>query len=660
MKNIGKFGGKLLAVLIAVMMVFQMVPASVYAEISVAGDPNVSEEEIQEGIVLSEIPDETDESEADAEEPDWYRNADDGIEFAVGELSSSDESAFRALLDDEYGAYEDGTKKYVIVKGFTVDLAQGSSAPEYPYTGVIEDLELLEGTTLYTLESGVLVPVDFTSGKDEDGKKFSSILLNELPSEFVLVAPVSPDDLTPRFGATLRQGATENENGDWVWDASYSDPGHSFIYRVTFALSGEGSRAAGSVEIKVPASILRDRDGGLCDVLDPSVPEWNDPDLTDDVLWVYRMETDEDGNEWIVVFNRLEMPAAQEGWVEFGYVMREKSYEYADYDPDGVGTDNNPNPCNASDVFTAELLIYGEPRAEKEAPPVCIDTHAVVTSQTKYRPTYYSSWQSSWGSKPADADQYTYLVWEIRTVIDNTTSPYDFTLKDLGLTDENGNAIEHTVYGYRLQGQTIFTLASDPDEGVTVYNLKQNYRYGRYDYVLTRLPKSEYPETSSYTVINKAMATVDPIDQVDQDTYAYSRKPYYFEGIGNYGGSPGSWAAGKIGLDYKGHQVYNSEDIRIFTLDRFYNMDAAGEPVDPDGTLDNLAYGVHTAGHPGRWTLDPNAGSNPTIDDYWVTPVTYIIEDETLQLRHFMSGTTFGPALTKEDYQLVWDPSSVP
>ena len=42
MKNIGKFGGKLLAVLIAVMMVFQMVPASVYAELSVAGEPNVS------------------------------------------------------------------------------------------------------------------------------------------------------------------------------------------------------------------------------------------------------------------------------------------------------------------------------------------------------------------------------------------------------------------------------------------------------------------------------------------------------------------------------------------------------------------------------------------------------------------------------------------
>ena len=435
------------------------------------------------------------------------------------------------------------------------------------------------------------------------------------------------------FRATLRSGATKNDSGDYVWTATNSYADHAFIFRVTYSLSGTYEYQPNAIEIRIPKSILLNRNGKSSDYYELSIPSYDAEGLTDANVFVYK----EDGDD-IVIYNRVKAPAAQNGYFEVSYRTSERTYEYADYDPSGTGTSNgNLNPKNGSDPFFATISIKqnGVEKTDKTKEiPVYIDTTAKITSTTKRAPTLYTTWNLAWGDKPADADDYYYLIWEVRSIISGTTQPYNFSLAD------NFNVTDGKVVGYRMQGQTGYTSNG------TVENLKTDYEYGRYDYVLTRHLKSTYDElvehAGHYRLINTVTATVDPFDQVDKDTDDKSSCSWTYEAP-KFVHPTGHFYMYKWGLDYRDDHVYDSEDIRRFDLSDYL------DPSKEMNTIPDLAYHTYVHGYPYPWTV-PAGKSMDEPENYGKEPVIYELIDNELYLKAISGSYT--DKLTANDYQI--------
>ena len=426
------------------------------------------------------------------------------------------------------------------------------------------------------------------------------------------------------FRATLRSGATKNDSGDYVWRATNSYADHAFIFRVTYSLSGTYEYQPGEIEIRIPKSILLNRKGELSDYYELSIPHEGDEGLTDANVYVYQ----EDGDN-IVIYNRIKAPAAQNGYFEVSYSTAERTYEYADYDPGHTGTETGSAPFSAEITITQNEVTQ---KAETAKIPVYIDTTAKITSTTKYVPTYYTDWNNSWGTRPDDAGDYYYLVWEVRSIISGTTQPYNFSLVDT-FNVENGE-----VVGYRMQGQTGYTSNG------TVENLKTDYEYGRYDYVLTRHLKETYDDlvaqNGRYTVTNTVTATVDPADQVDADTQAVSSRSWTYEAP-TFERPTGHFYMYKWGLDYRDDHVYDSEDIRRFDLSDYLD--------EKTNTIPDLAYYTYVHGYPYPWTV-PAGESMDDPASYGQKPVTYELIDNELYLKAISGSYT--DQLTANDYQI--------
>ncbi|MBP5256099.1 MAG: hypothetical protein J6Z80_03485, partial [Clostridia bacterium] len=329
--------------------------------------------------------------------------------------------------------------------------------------------------------------------------------------------------------ATLVTGATATPVAgetvpDYVWTPTTTNKDHAFKITVTYSMSGEFDYfEKNQIEIRIPISVLRDKAGGQADYYEMSLPLSDDPDLSDDNLFVYREEEDPETHEkYIVVFNRLPCPAAQHGYFDISYCTSKPTYEYQDYDPSGENyTDRNPS---ADFVATLTISRNGETKTQ-DSPPVhvYINTTAKITGQEKYASQkQFSSWDNSWGPKPLDDNgDYYYLLWKVRSYI-TATQRYDFSLVD------SFSIVDGELIGIRMQGQSSYKPITDPDCG-KLYNQTTSYPGGRYDDVITRHKKSTYNELTSYTFQNNAVGYVTPLDEVDPPTQASSTRRWAYE-----------------------------------------------------------------------------------------------------------------------------------
>ena len=363
--------------------------------------------------------------------------------------------------------------------------------------------------------------------------------------------------------STIVGGATEKDNGDWVWTPTNTNPDHAFKFNVTYSVSGQFDYfEAGQIEIRIPLTILKDQDGNPADYFEMSLPLFSDSNLDEDNVFVYRI--DETTNE-IVVYNRLPCSAAQHGYFEISYSTNKRTYDYQDYDPDGT----TPADRNPSADFQATLTINrdGETHSESSDPVhVYIDTNAKITKQEKNAPQKQydgaTQWQSNWGTKPADAGDYYYLIWEVRSTI-TATQRYDFTLID---TYDGGGEL----VAIKMQGQSTYVPVSDTDCG-KLYNQTTAYPSGRYDYILTRHLKATYDPQETYSFLNKSNGHVHPSDEVDPDTDANAQRRWTYEHPVFVPGSGVGLSFGKNGLDFNDKAVQNSESIRMFDLEPYHN-----------------------------------------------------------------------------------------
>ena len=416
------------------------------------------------------------------------------------------------------------------------------------------------------------------------------------------------------FTAALRSGA-QMKDGDWVWEADTQEADHRFTFRITYSLSGTFEYGPGDIEIRVPDKLLRDRDGNYADYIEAAVPEEGDPEINERTEFVCHR----DGGE-LIITNRAELPAAQNGFIEVSFLTSKKTMAYLDHGASGSG----------SDGFTAKIRVkHGTEIREAETEPIIvyIDTGAEITGIEKRPPNLYKCWQASWGDavKPAYPSNYYYLIWEVRSRIDMPTQPYNFSLED-----SLSSADEGVVLGFRMQGEEGFRPESKVDNIMRPAHKEYDERY---DYVLTAHPKEHFDQ-EDLEVRNYVTGCVDPIDQADQDSFAGSnRKWIYRKPV--FTVPEGHFMLWKRGNDFADRSVRSSEDIRDFSLNEFKSKRS--------DTIENLRFHVEQTGYPYPWTID---GDPEDPSSYGKRPVTYEIWDNVLTLNDDDA------PLRPEDYEL--------
>lgn len=463
--------------------------------------------------------------------------------------------------------------------------------------------------------------VETTEKQEEEKKeeKTEAPKPQKAPSSTVAgeTASVASEDKVnvDQLNVVFSDGATKNSSGQWVWNPTESASGHLFVYNLSYSVSGIVSDEPGALRFELPLHILKDRDGNWADTFECPYILKSEVQEGDDIDFVY--EIDEENNKVIISNYKKITTNAGAGYIEVGYSTTKSTLDYKDMEP--------------SDKMTASIQVKGTngTTAEQTATgdPVYIDTHATIAwTQKMPNPSYYQEWQSGWGDKPADADQYYYLVWEIRSSVKKITSPYTFQLDDT-FTELSGN-----VVGYKLSGQSTFTKK----------NTSENNRWDgtRYDYVLTRYSKTEadakFKADKSYTLSNKIKATVTAMDRKDSSTTANASQTWTYkiqekpeEKNPVYQIPTGALYSEKYGMG-------NSD----YTLGEFVSKTKA--------SIEPLKFSTYLIGYPYPYTLsqgtEPGTEADALADHYGKKNVSYKLSDDTLSLE--------GTPLNDEDYDI--------
>ena len=421
------------------------------------------------------------------------------------------------------------------------------------------------------------------------------------------VAPIIID----AANASLSSGATYTD-GKYVWNPTDPVTNHMFTYRLDYTISGTFSTGRGAFKMEFPLHILKDRDGNWADTFE--CPYRMESELTETDMPDFVYSIDEAANK-AYIYNYSPYPTGEAGYVEVGYSTSKTTMYYKDME--------------LSDKFNAKISATNANSTvtkSVQADPVCIDTHATISYTQKKRPTLYKSWIDSWGKRPADADDYLYLIWPIRTYVNKNTSPYTFMLNDT-FSDLGGS-----VVGYKFAGQTEFSAVDHVDDIM--------YYGDRYDYVLTRHSKAQANELvnkeNRYELKNNITAIVKPKDKIDADTSAVSGLDWWYEAP-VYKAPTGHFWTEKFGIYHKRSIVESSEDISNYELSEFYDGDI--------NTIDDLKFKVYGNAYPYPWTLSDDADG--TIDDvlkgrygqknvwYEMTDNTFYLEDTLLDANDY-------------------------
>lgn len=400
-----------------------------------------------------------------------------------------------------------------------------------------------------------------------------------------------------RFKASLVSGAVNEgteENPNYVWTPSVSDKGHSVKYQMNYDLSGEGTLPVNSVQITIPRHIFKDRNNRYADKFDIAVPLYTENITNNDVEFVYKPLNDTE----LLIYNRVELSAAQLGSIQISYITTKSTYEYVD------GT--------VFDEFYANLNITKNANENlntcAKAPRVKINTSADFKALSHYAINQIEmSWKNDWGSYAnlgVDvADYYYYYVWDCDIYFNkNVTQYFDLTFNDV-TSGEFGDA---RVLGYKVEGQRYFKTGNS----ITKYKADDD---SVHVYVLTSIKRLTYKDKTSYKLNNKLSVTLHPYDGIDSDSVKLGSAEYTY--VKSTAVRPGG------SFDYRLNDGYNTSSSTVnFQLDEFKN-----------GILNSLDEGLtfnsKLIGYPFPWTVDPNY----TLDDfeaYGKVPVTYVSQNE--------------------------------
>lgn len=418
-------------------------------------------------------------------------------------------------------------------------------------------------------------------------------------------------------------GASRQENGKLVWTPSESAAGHAFVYEADYTINGSGTLAPGTVRITLPLHILKDRENNWADSFECPYPIASEVTEGDTPEFTY--VTDEEANT-ATLTNYKEVTAGQTGFIEFSYTTTKSTLDYVDMA-------FSDKPYSTLEI-TKEDGTPLEPEQKvtfDEVEAVAVNTHAEILWTKKNTPTFYSTWQDSWGTvvRPKDAEKYNYLIWTVESYVGDNTSPYSLTLEDLFGDQDMGGG----VVGYRFAGQNEFQSENFAE------NLRGS-RY-RYDYILTRHEKTKASyktdEEGFYILHNEVTATVTSVDRIDAPTSASSSADWrYNKPTFDLHDYFNSW---KNGL-YNGESiVYSSSDVSSYQLGQFMEKKT--------DRINGLRYHTWFVAYPYPWTLENGTGTHEDAENggYGKKKVEYQFVDDTFALE--------GKPLADEDYEIT-------
>ena len=129
------------------------------------------------------------------------------------------------------------------------------------------------------------------------------------------------------FQCFVADGA-DKVDGRYVYYPSTSSSGHSFIYRIEYAMSGQFSSEKGAFKIEVPLHILKDRDGNWADEFD--CPYFMESEFTEEMGTPdFAYEVDEENNK-VTIYNYAPHTTGNSGFIEIAYKTTKPTFDYVD------------------------------------------------------------------------------------------------------------------------------------------------------------------------------------------------------------------------------------------------------------------------------------------------------------------------------------------
>lgn len=435
---------------------------------------------------------------------------------------------------------------------------------------------------------------------------------------------------------------TTTTDNRFVWTPKSSAKDHRFSFRINYAFGGVGEvgphnpddETSEGIMIRIPKQILRDRTGMFADYYEMSIPskldvETDFENLDRDINYAYY----EDGDD-IVIYNFREVTAGENGFIELNYITSKTTFNYVD--------------MGQSDPFKATVTINNNNATVSQNSreiPIYINTNAKVHSIVKRMPTLIKEWNTSWGTKPADADDWYYLIWDLETEIDrDATQPYDLDFTDVTsrIVDSGNGTVE--VVGFKFSGESSYHT------GAHISN--QTLTGKRYDYVLTRHLKADFDPLEEYWIINDVDVNLHPVDDIKPDTQAHSQRKFHYhvpvfrKPTGHFEAfkrADGAWRRFSNHPTWLTYLGMKANEYTRYDLERFQD----GDDHDLD-IYDNFDYAVWMHGYPYPWTTNNKNVDMLVPENYGKKPVLFRMWDDEV----FLDDGADERQLTWEDYEI--------
>lgn len=450
------------------------------------------------------------------------------------------------------------------------------------------------------------------------------------------------DDVPQGGGATLEKIVVKWRGFDGeTWERTVSGTAdESFPIRVDFSVSGQYDIDKGAMEIVLPLSIFKARDGRDMGSISMSLPE----DPTRGTVFAYKRIDDT-----IVVTNVQRLPAAYQGYFEMSFTG---------IDPVEVVSGSHSAPVGA--VMTLVNHDDETLKLTSDTIDAVINTSVRVTNANK-RGTLYRSWpdwDSSNVSLPVgfNRDDYYYVDWytyarvegnqyyTIDSIVDTPTFGGDYM---------GGLIVGGTGNGEVSEGGKSYTITK-PFEG---YRVGDNFYY----HVYTAHPKSELSDgdgsiagsgpvvrgrmrnSVTYTLTSldtKQTSSASASASVDVREYPWTVPTGHFMlykwGIGESGACQTIWP-GTYNSDY------NTCSRNIGSYSYAINQLAQHKDVD-------LKYDVVTTNYPYPWTYD-GSGNPKDPANYNKRSIDVEVRDHDTYF-HELTGVG-DESLTTDDFEFT-------
>ncbi len=449
--------------------------------------------------------------------------------------------------------------------------------------------------------------------------------------------------LDPDNPTILNVSPSENN----VYDAESSTGGGAAVtYQVVFNMGGDATAPAGAVNIKLPRNIFFGRDGkAVLQHIDVPLVPYPEEAGTE---FNYREETDEEGNEWIILSNYKEIPSTFSFECSISYYLvtpsevsdtfeKEITGEASlDLDLDGtVDTSSKSNPIHLNYNSHASLYSLSEKYDKHTDSDLGIETNV------------YYGWNSKWPEaiKPEDADNYFYAIWYFSGSVRYATQPYSILFTAQPVDGLNGKVIAYCSNEY-CTGKDVKTYT----DGITVSQAKPSSTTNTYSYygVIVQYPLEPLNDEETHVLKNQVTATLTGVDGATDVKTTTATSSYKFIKI-----EPPEPTEETIYIDGEIPLPSNSlSKTGSQTISGGINKLELAEPntakLKVGYSSYSYSYEVDSYLQAYYLTLKDN-GEPAKIEDYGVNKYRYNLIDDKFALGNNEKGYTF---LSDDDYKL--------